>query len=91
MDAALTSILGPWAELGITGSVVIALALANIVQWRRQESRQRAMEALQEARLSDRDKQFDRVVALLASSLATGNHIADGMEAMERIFRKVRT
>lgn len=90
MDAALNAILGPWAQLGITGSVVIALALANIVQWRRHEALRRAMEAVQEARLSDRDKQFDRMVALLATSLETSNRVADGMEAMERIFKKVK-
>jgi hypothetical protein len=91
MDAALNSVLGPWAQLGITGSVVVALALANIFQWRRQEALHRAIDALQESRLSDRDKQLDRIVALLTSGLQTSNRVADGMEAMERIFAKVKS
>ncbi len=51
----------------------------------------RAIDALQESRLSDRDKQLDRIVALLTSGLQTSNRVADGMEAMERIFGKVKS
>ncbi len=76
MDAALNSTLGPWAPLGITGSVVIARALVNIAQWCRWAAVNSALDALLAACLSDGTKQFDRIVALLASSLATASPMA---------------
>ena len=79
---------GPWENLA---TVLIALGVVNTALWRKQDALQRALETLQEARLSDRDKQFDRMVGLLVSSLDTSNRVADGMEAMERILRKVKS
>jgi hypothetical protein len=76
---------------GVTGSGVIALAVATIVQRRRKEALHRAMETLQQVRLADPDRQFDRLAALLPISIETGNRIADGMEAMERILWKVKS
>ena len=34
MDPALNSIVAPWAQLGIVGSVVLALGAAVWLQWR---------------------------------------------------------
>jgi hypothetical protein len=90
MDAVLNQIVGPWAQLGIVGTVVLALAVANIVQWRRAESLQRTIDQLHDARLADRDRHADRIADLLVKSLDTSNRVSDGMEAMERIFEKVK-
>jgi hypothetical protein len=34
MDPALNSIIGPWGQLGIVGSVVLALGVTVYLQWR---------------------------------------------------------
>jgi hypothetical protein len=60
------------------------------VQWRRGEGLQRTIDALHDARLADRDKHADRISDLLVKSLDTSNRVSDGMEAMERIFEKVK-
>lgn len=35
MDAAANAIIAPWAQLGLVGSVVLALGVVVVVQWRR--------------------------------------------------------
>ena len=90
MDPALNSIIGPWGQLGVVGSVVLALGAANIFQWRRQESLQRAIEALQDARLQDAWRCTERYIDMLAKKIETDNRMADGMEAFERIVDKVK-
>ncbi len=91
MDAALNAIVGPWSQLGILGSVVLARGAVIIFLWRRHEALQRAIDALYEARLADRERYSDRIADLLVRSLDTSNRVSDGMEAMERIFEKVKT
>jgi hypothetical protein len=90
MDPALNLIIGPWAQLGIVGSVVLALGAVNIVQWRRHETLQRTIDALHEARLQDSSRCTERYIDMLAKKLETDNRMADGMEAFERIVDKVR-
>ena len=94
MDVVLNQIVGPivgpWAQLGIVGTVVLALAVANIVQWRRAEGLQRTIDALHDARLADREKFSDRIADLLIKSIDASNRVSDGMQAMERIFEKVK-
>ena len=90
MGAALNAAIAPWAQLGIVGSVVLALGLLNWLQWRRGEELQKTIDALHEARLADREKCTERISEMLVKMLDTNNRVADGMEAMERIFEKVR-
>ncbi len=90
MDPALNSIIGPWGQLGIVGSVVIALGVANVVQWRRNEALQAKCDALHDARLQDSSKCTERYIDMLARKLETDNRMADGMEAFERVVDKVK-
>ena len=90
MDPALNHILAPWAQYGVLGSVVIALGVVNIVQWRRNEALQGRCDALQEARRQDSEKCGERFVEMLVRNLETQNRMADGMEAFERVVDKVK-
>jgi len=90
MDPALNSIIGPWGQLGVVGSVVLALGAVNVFQWRRQEALQRAIDALHEARLQDSSKCTERYIDMLTRKLESDNRMADGMEAFERIVDKVK-
>ena len=89
MDPALNSIIGPWGQLGIVGSVVLTLGAVNVIQWRRQETLQRTIDALHEARQQQSSKCTERYIDMLTNKLATDNRMADGMAAFERIVYKV--
>lgn len=86
----LNSILGPWAQLGIVGSVVITLGAVNVFQWRRSEGQQQAINALYAARLIDSKECQEKYVDILVKNLETNNRMADGMEAFERVVDKVK-
>jgi hypothetical protein len=90
MDAALNAAIGPWAQLGIVGSVVIALGAFNVFQGRRGENLQRTIDALHEARRHDVEKCGERFIDMLVKNLETQNRMADGMEAFERVVDKVK-
>lgn len=86
----LTPIIGPWGQLGIIGSVVIALGAVNVFQWRRGEKQQATIDALHEARRLDAERCTDKFVDILVKNLETNNRMADGMEAFERVVDKVK-
>lgn len=90
MDPALNSIIGPWGQWGIVGSVVVALGLVNVFQWRRNETLQSKCDALHEARRADAEKCTEKYVDILVKNLETNNRMADGMEAFERVVDKVK-
>jgi len=90
MDPALNSIIGPWGQFGIVGSVVLALGVVNVFQWRRSEGHQRTVDALHAARLADSKECQEKYVDILVKNLETNNRMADGMEAFERVVDKVR-
>lgn len=86
----LNTIMAPWAQLGIVGSVVLTLAAVNIFQWRRNETLQTKNDALHEARRADGERCTEKYVDILVKNLETNNRMADGMEAFERVVDKVR-
>lgn len=90
MDPALNSIIGPWGQLGIVGSVVLALGAVNILQWRRSGDLQKNIDTLHEARRADAERCTDKYTDILVKNLETNNRMADGMEAFERVVDKVR-
>jgi hypothetical protein len=82
MDAATDAIIRTWAERGLVGSVVIALAVVAIMLWRK-------VDALHEARRVDSKECTDRYTDMLAKTIESNNRMADGMEAFERVVDKV--
>lgn len=90
MDPALNSIIGPWSQLGIVGSVVLALGVLNVFQYRERSALQTKNEALHEARRLDAERCQEKYVDILVKNLETNNRMADGMEAFERVVDKVK-
>jgi hypothetical protein len=86
----LNSIIGPWGQLGIVGSVVLALGAANVFQWRERAGLQTKCDALHEARRQDAERCQEKYVDILVKNLETNNRMADGMEAFERVVDKVK-
>lgn len=85
-----SAIIGPWAQYGIIGSVVIAQGVLNVVLWRWGEGKQKSIDALHEARRADVERCGDRFIDMLTKNLETQNRMADGMEAFERVVDKVK-
>jgi hypothetical protein len=90
MDSAINTALAPWAQYGILGSVVIVLALVNVVQWRDRVALLKVIAGLHEARLADSKECTSKYVDMLTRNIETNNRMADGMEAFERIVDKVK-
>jgi len=82
VEAATDAIVKTWAERGLVGSVVIALAVVAVMLWRK-------VDALHEARRVDSKECTDRYTDMLAKMIESNNRQADGMEAFERVVDKV--
>jgi molybdenum cofactor biosynthesis enzyme MoaA len=73
-----TAILGPWAQLGIVGSVVIALAVVVIYLWR-------AWHASKDAHLAEVKSCADRMLDLTIRKIESDNKLADALEGVEKV------
>ena len=85
----LSSILGPWGQFGIIGSVVVTLGVAVVFLFRRYEALQVRFDSLHEARRLDAKECGERYFDMLTRKFETDNKMADGMEAFERVVDKV--
>ncbi len=78
MDQATTAIIAPWAQLGIVGSVVLALSVVVILQWRR-------INEVQAAHLAEVKACSAQTVDLVARKLEGDHRMADALEGLERV------
>lgn len=83
MDAATDAIIRTWAERGLIGSVVIALAIVAVMLWRK-------VDALHEARRLDSKECTDRYTDMLTRNIESNNRVADSVEAFVRVVDKVK-
>jgi hypothetical protein len=74
----LNSILGPWAQLGIVGSVVIALGLCVIYLWR-QLTDSRA------AHLAEVKACAAQTLDIAMKKIESDNNLARALEGVEKI------
>lgn len=80
MDPTLNSILGPWGQFGIIGSVVIALGATVFLQWHH-------IKTLSAAHLADVKAYGDKYAELLIENSKTQTALAN---AIERIGDKIK-
>lgn len=76
MDQATNAIIAPWAQLGIVGSVVLALGVALVLLWRRNGE-------LQSAHLADVKACGDRYADLLGRKIESDNALANVMAMLK--------
>jgi hypothetical protein len=80
MDSALTSIIGPWGQLGIVGSVVLALGTMIWLQWQH-------IRAASAAHLADVKACGEKHADLLARKIESDNALAN---ALNRIADRIK-
>ena len=80
MDPALNGIIAPWAQLGIVGSVVLALGVTVYLQWRH-------IVALYAAHLADVKVCAAQNADLLVKKTKSDNNLAN---ALERLSDRIR-
>jgi hypothetical protein len=80
MDPALNSIVAPWAQLGIVGSVVLALGVTVYLQWRH-------IVDLYAAHLADVKACAAQNAELLVKKTESDNNLAN---ALERIGDRIK-
>jgi hypothetical protein len=80
MDPTLNSIVGPWGQLGIVGSVVIALGVTVWLQWKH-------IVSITAAHLADVRTYGDKYAELLVENSKTQTALAN---AIERIGDKLK-
>lgn len=80
MDPALSGIVAPWAQLGIVGSVVLALGVTVWLQW--QHIKDQAA-----AHLADVKAAGERYADILIKKIESDNALAN---AIERIGDRIK-
>ena len=80
MDPALNGIIAPWAQLGIVGSVVLALGVTVYLQWRH-------IVDLYAAHLADVKAAGDKYADVLIKKIESDNALAN---AIERIGDRIK-
>ena len=76
-----TAIIAPWAQLGIVGSVVLALGAVAWMQWHH-------IKTLGAAHLLDVKACGDRYADLLSKKIESDNALAN---ALDRISERIKT
>jgi hypothetical protein len=80
MDPALNAIIGPWAQLGIVGSVVLALGATVYMQWQH-------IKACSAAHLADVKAFGEKYADVLIKKSESDNALAN---AIERIGDRIK-
>ena len=80
MDPALNSIIGPWGQLGIVGSVVLALGVTVYLQWQH-------IKDCAAAHLADVKACGDKYADLMGKKIESDNALAN---ALERIGDRIK-
>ena len=80
MDPALNGIVGPWAQLGIMGSVVLALGATVYLQWQH-------IKSCAAAHLADVKACGEKHAELLGRKIESDNALAN---ALERIGDRIK-
>ena len=73
-----SAIIGPWAQLGIVGSVVIALAIVVIYLWR-------ALHEAKAAHLAEVKACGAQMLDMTVKKIESDNKLADALEGVEKI------
>lgn len=74
------AIIAPWTQLGIVGSVVLALGAIALMQWRH-------INSLRDAHLADVKACGDKTEAMLVRKIESDNALAN---AIERLTDRVK-
>ena len=80
MDPALNSIVGPWGQFGIVGSIVVALGKVRFLQWKH-------IKECAAAHLADVKACADKHADLMARKIESDNALAN---ALERISDRIK-
>jgi hypothetical protein len=80
MDAATSAIVAPWAQYGILGSVVLALGVVVIFQWRH-------INDLVAAHMADVKACADRYADLMGKKIESDNALTN---VIERIGDRIK-
>lgn len=78
MEKAADAILAPWQQLGLVGSVVIALAVICVMLWR-------SREASHAAHLAEVRACAAQTLEITLKKIESDNKLADALEGVERI------
>lgn len=77
MDQATTAIVAPWAQLGVIGSVVLALGIVCVLLWRSlTEARKEHMAEIRACHVQSVD--------LLKQTIESNNKLADAIDGSTR-------
>jgi hypothetical protein len=80
MDAAATAIVAPWAQYGILGSVVLALGVVVVFQWRH-------INYVVAAHMADVKACADRYADLMTKKIESDNALTN---VIERIGDRIK-
>ena len=78
MDAATNAIIAPWMQYGALGSVVIALGIVVVMQWKR-------INQVTEAHLAEVRACAAQTLALTEKKIESDNKLADALNGIERV------
>jgi hypothetical protein len=79
MEAATNAVIAPWAQLGIIGSVVLALGIVVAILWR-------SLNNTRDAHMADVKACSERTEAMLGKQFDSNNNLAKAMEGLERVI-----
>lgn len=78
MDPALNSVIGPWGQLGIVGTVVIALGWAVLHLWK-------SLNESRSAHLTEVRRCGDEMRDMAVKQIDSNHKLASALEGVERI------
>lgn len=88
-DKVADAVITPWIQMGIVGSVVLALAVVVIVLWRRDTAASTArateMREMNDARLKEVRECGAQYLETTKQLMTSNNKLADSLEGLERI------
>jgi hypothetical protein len=78
MDPALNGIIGPWGQLGIVGSVVLALGACVIFLWR-------SLSEARAAHLGEVKACAAQTLDIAMKKIESDNNLARALEGLEKV------
>lgn len=78
MNDPVSAVMGPWAQLGIVGSVVIALGIVCVFLWR-------ALSDSKKDHLAEVKFCAAQMLDVTVKKIESDNKLADALEGLERV------